>query len=196
MSRDDIAVLWGDNGVRAALEVRDVRPEDQSGLRATPLPALWSHTLAAVLGCVPPPLPLPPITSLYRGACGLGPCRQSARCRCRPALHRASPAWGLQLSDMSKSEVDCYQSTYRLVAGVVASMLMLTYEEERGVAFQRLDTAAGTESFDAAAMSDAGHRSLDDNRGVAAVTLTSCGICVWGMAIWEHLNGTTLRQVS
>lgn len=31
MSRDDIAALWGDDGVRAALEVRDVRLEDQSG---------------------------------------------------------------------------------------------------------------------------------------------------------------------
>jgi hypothetical protein len=32
MSRDDIAALWGDDDVRAALEVRDVRLEDQSGL--------------------------------------------------------------------------------------------------------------------------------------------------------------------
>ncbi|KAF8267947.1 guanine nucleotide binding protein, alpha subunit [Lactarius quietus] len=31
MSRDDIAALWGDDDVRAALEVRDVRLEDQSG---------------------------------------------------------------------------------------------------------------------------------------------------------------------
>ncbi|KAI0288106.1 guanine nucleotide binding protein, alpha subunit [Russula brevipes] len=31
MSRDDIAALWGDDGVRAALEVRDLRLEDQSG---------------------------------------------------------------------------------------------------------------------------------------------------------------------
>ncbi|KAI9457117.1 G-alpha-domain-containing protein [Lactarius psammicola] len=31
MSRDDIAALWGDDGVRAALEVRDVRLEDKSG---------------------------------------------------------------------------------------------------------------------------------------------------------------------
>ena len=32
MSRDDIATLWGDDDVRAALEVRGLRPEDQSGL--------------------------------------------------------------------------------------------------------------------------------------------------------------------
>ena len=32
MSRDDIAALWGDDDVRAALEVREVRLEDQSGL--------------------------------------------------------------------------------------------------------------------------------------------------------------------
>lgn len=32
MSRDDIASLWGDDGVRAALEVRGLRLEDQSGL--------------------------------------------------------------------------------------------------------------------------------------------------------------------
>jgi guanine nucleotide-binding protein subunit alpha len=32
MSRDDIAALWEDDGVRAALESRDVRLEDQSGL--------------------------------------------------------------------------------------------------------------------------------------------------------------------
>ena len=32
LSRDDIAALWGDDDVRAALEVRDVRLEDQSGL--------------------------------------------------------------------------------------------------------------------------------------------------------------------
>jgi guanine nucleotide-binding protein subunit alpha len=32
MSRDDIAALWGDDGVRAALEVRDLRLEDHSGL--------------------------------------------------------------------------------------------------------------------------------------------------------------------
>lgn len=31
MSRDDIAALWGDDDVRAALEVREVRLEDQSG---------------------------------------------------------------------------------------------------------------------------------------------------------------------
>jgi guanine nucleotide-binding protein subunit alpha len=31
-SRDDIAALWGDDAVRAALEVRGVRLEDQSGL--------------------------------------------------------------------------------------------------------------------------------------------------------------------
>ncbi|KAF8499582.1 G-alpha-domain-containing protein [Russula emetica] len=31
MSRDDIAALWGDNDVRAALEVRGLRLEDQSG---------------------------------------------------------------------------------------------------------------------------------------------------------------------
>lgn len=31
-SRDDIASLWGDDDVRAALEVRDVRLEDKSGL--------------------------------------------------------------------------------------------------------------------------------------------------------------------
>jgi len=31
MSRDDIAALWEDDGVRAALETRDVRLEDQSG---------------------------------------------------------------------------------------------------------------------------------------------------------------------
>lgn len=32
MSRDDIAALWGDDDVRAALEVREMRLEDQSGL--------------------------------------------------------------------------------------------------------------------------------------------------------------------
>jgi guanine nucleotide-binding protein subunit alpha len=32
MSRDDIAALWGDDAVRAALEVRGLRLEDQSGL--------------------------------------------------------------------------------------------------------------------------------------------------------------------
>ena len=32
MSRDDIAALWGDDDVRAALEVRGLRLEDQSGL--------------------------------------------------------------------------------------------------------------------------------------------------------------------
>jgi guanine nucleotide-binding protein alpha-1 subunit len=32
MSRDDIAALWGDDDVRAALEARGVRLEDQSGL--------------------------------------------------------------------------------------------------------------------------------------------------------------------
>jgi guanine nucleotide-binding protein subunit alpha len=32
MSRDDIATLWGDDDVRAALEVRGLRLEDQSGL--------------------------------------------------------------------------------------------------------------------------------------------------------------------
>jgi hypothetical protein len=32
MSRDDIAALWGDDDVRAALEVRRLRLEDQSGL--------------------------------------------------------------------------------------------------------------------------------------------------------------------
>lgn len=31
MSRDDIAALWGDDAVRAALEIRGVRLEDQSG---------------------------------------------------------------------------------------------------------------------------------------------------------------------
>jgi len=31
MSRDDIAALWGDDDVRAALEVRDMRLEDKSG---------------------------------------------------------------------------------------------------------------------------------------------------------------------
>ena len=32
MSRDDIATLWGDNGVRTTLAVRGLRLEDQSGL--------------------------------------------------------------------------------------------------------------------------------------------------------------------
>ena len=32
MSRDDIAALWGDDDVRAALEVRGLRLEDKSGL--------------------------------------------------------------------------------------------------------------------------------------------------------------------
>lgn len=32
MSRDDIAALWGDDDVRAALEVHGLRLEDQSGL--------------------------------------------------------------------------------------------------------------------------------------------------------------------
>ena len=32
MSRDDIAALWGDDAVRAALETRGLRLEDQSGL--------------------------------------------------------------------------------------------------------------------------------------------------------------------
>jgi guanine nucleotide-binding protein alpha-1 subunit len=32
VSRDDIASLWGDDAIRAALEVRDLRLEDQSGL--------------------------------------------------------------------------------------------------------------------------------------------------------------------